>query len=110
MSSAVASTASASTAFAGQTKNEIEAVFFAPRHHLRAAVMPVTAIVMWVAGQCRRMRRASRRRWPRTSLRARIFAIACGYEDADDLDRLRCDPAFKLACGRMDAGAATITS
>ena len=23
-------------------------------------------------------------------LRARIFAIACGYEDADDLDRLRC--------------------
>src|SRR6266478_3233756 len=24
-------------------------------------------------------------------LRARIFAIACGYEDADDLDRLRFD-------------------
>jgi hypothetical protein len=38
-------------------------------------------------------------------LRARIFAIACGYEDADDLDRLRCDPAFKLACGRLpDSG------
>ena len=34
-------------------------------------------------------------------LRARIFAIACGYEDADDLDRLRTDPAFKLACGRL---------
>ncbi len=34
-------------------------------------------------------------------LRARIFAIACGYEDADDLDRLRLDPAFKLACGRL---------
>jgi hypothetical protein len=34
-------------------------------------------------------------------LRARIFAIACGYEDANDLDRLRCDPAFKLACGRL---------
>src|SRR5882762_815878 len=34
-------------------------------------------------------------------LRARIFAIACGYEDADDLDRLRFDPAFKLACGRF---------
>src|SRR5215471_19633469 len=29
-------------------------------------------------------------------LRARIFAIACGYEDADDLDQLRFDPAFKL--------------
>ena len=25
-------------------------------------------------------------------LRARIFAIACGYEDGDDLDRLRTDP------------------
>jgi len=33
-------------------------------------------------------------------LRARILAIACGYEDANDLDRLRFDPAFKLACGR----------
>src|SRR5713101_7216504 len=38
-------------------------------------------------------------------LPARIFAIACGYEDADDLDRLRFDPAFKLACGRLpDSG------
>jgi hypothetical protein len=34
-------------------------------------------------------------------LRARILAIACGYADADDLDRLRTDPAFKLACGRL---------
>ena len=38
-------------------------------------------------------------------LRARIFAIACGYEDADDLGRLRTNPAFKLACGRLpDSG------
>ena len=29
-----------------------------------------------------------------------------GYEDADDLDHLRRDPAFKLACGRLpDSGA-----
>jgi len=34
-------------------------------------------------------------------VRARILAIACGYEDANDLDRLRHDPAFKLACGRL---------
>jgi len=33
--------------------------------------------------------------------RARILAIACGYEDADDLDHLRKDPAFRLACGRL---------
>src|SRR5262245_47477776 len=38
-------------------------------------------------------------------LRARILAIACGYEDANDFDRLRFDPAFKLACGRLpDSG------
>ena len=38
-------------------------------------------------------------------LRARILAIACGWEDADDLDTLRHDPAFKLACGRLpDSG------
>jgi len=38
-------------------------------------------------------------------IRARVFAIACGYEDADDLDDLRGDPAFKLACGRLpDSG------
>ena len=34
-------------------------------------------------------------------IRARVFAICCGYEDADDLDHLRSDPAFKLACGRL---------
>ena len=33
-------------------------------------------------------------------IRARVFAIACGYEDCDDLDALRIDPALKMACGR----------
>jgi hypothetical protein len=33
--------------------------------------------------------------------RVRMLAIACGYEDADDLDDLRIDPGFKLACGRL---------
>lgn len=38
-------------------------------------------------------------------LRARMLAIACGYEDVDDLDHLRSDPGFKLACGRLpDSG------
>ena len=38
-------------------------------------------------------------------LRARMLAIACGYEDGDDLDHLRTDPGFKLACGRLpDSG------
>jgi hypothetical protein len=34
-------------------------------------------------------------------LRGRVFAIACGYPDANDLSDLRKDPAFKLACGRL---------
>src|SRR5215468_8264604 len=39
-------------------------------------------------------------------LRARILAIACGYEDADDLDHLRSDPALKLTCGHLpDSGS-----
>ena len=33
-------------------------------------------------------------------LRFRMFAIACGYEDADDCDALHADPLFKLAVGR----------
>ncbi len=38
-------------------------------------------------------------------LGARIFAIGCGYEDGNDVDHLRRDPAFKLACGRLpDSG------
>lgn len=33
-------------------------------------------------------------------IRARQLAIACGYEDCDDLDALRHDPALKIACER----------
>ncbi len=43
-------------------------------------------------------------------LRARILAIACGYEDADDLDHLRRDPAFKLACGKLPASGRDLCS
>jgi Transposase DDE domain group 1 len=31
---------------------------------------------------------------------ARVCAIACGHEDAIDLDRLRPDPLMKVAVGR----------
>jgi Transposase DDE domain group 1 len=43
-------------------------------------------------------------------LLARILAIACGYEDADDLDSLRTDPAFKLACGRLPESGTDLMS
>ena len=34
-------------------------------------------------------------------LTQRVFQIACGYEDADDADTLRQDPALKMACERL---------
>ena len=43
-------------------------------------------------------------------LRARVLAIACGYEDGNDLDRLRGDPAFKLACGRLPGSGGDLCS
>ena len=33
-------------------------------------------------------------------LRQRVFQIACGCEDANDSDALRCDPGLKAACER----------
>jgi hypothetical protein len=33
-----------------------------------------------------------------------MLASARRSEDAEDLDRLRTDPAFKLACGRLQDG------
>ena len=43
-------------------------------------------------------------------IRARLFAICCGYEDCNDLDELRHDPALKIACERLpdsDCGLAS---
>jgi hypothetical protein len=34
-------------------------------------------------------------------IRQRVFQIACGYEDANDSDDLRSDPALKAACDRL---------
>jgi hypothetical protein len=43
-------------------------------------------------------------------LSARVFAIACGYPDGNDLNWLRSDPAFKLACGRLPETGADLCS
>jgi hypothetical protein len=37
-------------------------------------------------------------------LRQRIYQIACGYEDCNDADSLRSDPALKIAVGRAPRG------
>lgn len=42
--------------------------------------------------------------------RARILAIAAGYEDANDLDALRHDAAFKMALGRTPGAALGLAS
>src|SRR3974390_1681364 len=43
-------------------------------------------------------------------LMARVSAIACGYEDAIDLDRLRHDPLMKLAVGRCPESGGALAS
>ncbi|QDK31513.1 IS1380 family transposase [Sphingomonas sp. IC081] len=43
-------------------------------------------------------------------LRARILAICCGYEDADDLDALRDDPGFRLALGKLPGSGPGLAS
>ena len=43
-------------------------------------------------------------------IRARAMAIACGYEDCDDLDGLRHDPVMKMACERAPDAALGLAS
>ena len=43
-------------------------------------------------------------------LRERVFAVACGYPDGNDLDALRADPAFRMACGRLPESGADLAS
>ena len=43
-------------------------------------------------------------------LRFRMFAFACGYEDADDCDALRADPLFKVAAGKAPESGRALCS
>src|SRR6202035_3649248 len=43
-------------------------------------------------------------------LRLRMFAIAAGYEDADDGDSLRYDPIFKMAVGHAPESGEALCS
>lgn len=40
----------------------------------------------------------------------RVFAIAAGYEDGNDLNALRDDPGLKVACGQLPASADVLGS
>lgn len=43
-------------------------------------------------------------------LRQRVFQIACGYEDGNDGDTLRDDPAMKMACARRPESDSPLAS
>jgi len=43
-------------------------------------------------------------------VRQRVFQIALGYEDADDADTLRTDPALKASCERLPLTGADLAS
>jgi hypothetical protein len=43
-------------------------------------------------------------------VQARVYAIAQGYEDGNDLDRLRDDPGLKTVCGHRPASGAPLCS
>ena len=43
-------------------------------------------------------------------LRERIFALCAGYQDANDLDTLKSDPALLLACGKNVGQATALAS
>jgi len=60
-----------------------------------------TGLIDSLAAAIKDKRQASKVRHDHaTLLRERVLAIAGGYEDANDLDSLRSDPALKLACSR----------
>ena len=43
-------------------------------------------------------------------LRARVYGIAAGYEDANDLETLRSDPALKAVCDRLPVSGNKLAS
>ena len=43
-------------------------------------------------------------------IRFRALLIAAGYEDGNDCDALRADPAFKMAVGRLPERGADLCS
>src|ERR1035437_1807871 len=43
-------------------------------------------------------------------IQARVYAISLGYEDANDLNRLRNDPGLKVACGQLPVSGDPLSS
>jgi Transposase DDE domain group 1 len=41
-------------------------------------------------------------------IKTRVFAICCGYEDGNDLDRLKDDPLLKMAVGSIHSSSESL--
>jgi Transposase DDE domain group 1 len=64
-----------------------------------------------LAGSIRDLRNASRVQHTLVELiKMRVLAICCGYEDGNDLDRLKDDPLLKMAVGRAPESGAALCS
>ena len=64
-----------------------------------------------LAGSMRDLRDASRVQHSLVELiKTRVFAICCGYEDGNDLDRLKDDPLLKMAVGHAPESGAALCS
>jgi hypothetical protein len=68
---------------------------------LLASLDRTLGLTQALADGCRDARRPQSVQHPlRDLIRQRVFQLALGYEDQNDADTLRDDPALKLACGR----------
>jgi len=64
-----------------------------------------------LAGSIRDLRAASRVQHSLVELiKTRVFAICCGYEDGNDVDRLKDDPLLKMAVGHAPESGAALCS
>ena len=64
-----------------------------------------------LAGSIRDLRDASRIQHSLVELiKTRVLAICCGYEDGNDLDRLKDDPLLKMAVGHAPESGAALCS
>lgn len=108
---------SESLLFSPVSSKKVEAVFDGGRVTSDAGVLVLREVERQV-GVISTLARAVRdQRDPRYTdhslsdiITQRVNQIACGYEDANDSNELRSDPAFKLAAGRLPASNLDLAS
>lgn len=99
-----------SVIFAGLTAKPLEVEFTRPEQSSDGGLVLLQAIdkklglTQRLASAITDGRQSGKVKHPMLELiRSRVFAIACGYPDCNDLDTLRIDPVLRIACGAMEA-------